>query len=162
MDIHNDWNRIKRIFNDGAKSNFYFSVASTNTDGSPHVTPIGSLMLYEPGRGVYLDELPVRLSRNIGHNPRVCVMAVNGGTGFWFSSLIRGRFNRHVGLRLTGTAGGRRPGTQAEIDRWLRRVSLFRWTKGYDRLWRGMKMVRDITFDGVMPVTGGRMSAGLN
>ena len=159
MDIEKEWDQIKRIFRDGAKSSMYFAIASTNPDGSPHVTPIGSLILYGPGYGVYADEYPAILSRNIAHNPRVCVLAVNSGKGFWLKSLIRGKFSRHPGLRLTGIAGKKRPGTQQEIQNWLNRVKVFRRFKGYDLLWRHMKYVRDIHFDGVELLSLGKMGA---
>ena len=83
MDVQKDWTLIKSLFRDGVKSSGFFAIASSNPDGSPHVSPIGSLILYEPGHGVYADEFPAILSRNIAHNPRVCVMSVNSGKGFW-------------------------------------------------------------------------------
>ncbi len=48
MDIQKDWPQIKRIFYTGFKTSGYFTVASTGPDGSPHLTPIGSLILYGP------------------------------------------------------------------------------------------------------------------
>ncbi len=65
MDIEKDWGLIKSICRDGMKSSSYFAIASTNPDGSPHVTPIGSLLLYEQGHGVYADEYPAALSQKI-------------------------------------------------------------------------------------------------
>jgi pyridoxamine 5'-phosphate oxidase-like protein len=162
MDVQKDWTLIKSLFRDGVKSSGFFAIASTNPDGSPHVSPIGSLILYEPGHGVYADEFPAILSRNIAHNPRVCVMSVNSGKGFWLKSLIRGKFHNHPGIRLTGTAGKKRLGTEKEIHNWLKRVSVFRKFKGYDLLWRHMKYVRDIHFDDIALLSAGKMSAGLS
>lgn len=161
MDIDKDWHQIKALFKDSFKSSGYFAISSTNPDGSPHVTPIGSLLLHKPGHGFFADEYPALLSRNIAHNPRVCVMAVNGGRGFWLKSLIRGRFHKHPGIRLTGFAGKKRLGTEKEIQAWLKRVRIFRRFKGYDLLWRHMKHVRDIHFDGVKLISAGQMSRGL-
>ncbi len=161
MDIEKDWGLIKSICKDGLRSSRYFAIASTNSDGSPHVTPIGSLLLYEPGHGVYADEYPAALSRNIAKNPRLCVLAVNSGAGFWFKSLFNGRFHKHPGIRLMGTAGKKRRGSDQEIGNWLRIVSPFRFFKGYDLLWRDMKYVRDIYFDDVRPLAVGQMTAGL-
>jgi len=161
MEIEKDWSLIKSICKDGMRSSSFFAIASTNTDGSPHVTPIGSLLLYEPGHGVYADEYPANLSRNIANNPRICVLAVNSGIGFWLQSLIKGRFHKHPGIRLMGTAGKKRRGSDQEIQNWLHVVRPFRFFKGYDLLWRDMKYVRDIYFDKVIPLSAGQMSAGL-
>jgi hypothetical protein len=161
MDIEKDWNQIKRVLQDGIKSSGYYAIASTNPDGSPHVTPIASLILYEPGHGVYADKYSTTLSRNIARNSRVCVMAVNSGRGFWLKSLIWGKFQKHPGIRLTGTAGKKRLGTEKEIQNWLKRVKVFRRFKGYDLLWRHMKHVRDIHFDGVIVLSAGKMSEEL-
>jgi len=161
MDIENDWLLIKSIFKDGIKSSGFFAIASTNADGSPHVTPIASLLLYEPGHGVYADEYPATLSRNIAQNPRLSVLAVNSGNGFWFKSLIRGKFHKHPGLRLMGSAGKKRRGTDQEIQNWLRIVKPFRFFRGYELLWKNMKYVRDIYFDDVLPLAAGQMSQGL-
>ena len=162
MDIEKDWHLIKSICKDGIKTSSHFAIASTNPDGSPHVTPIGSLLLYEPGHGVYADEYPTTLSRNMARNPRICILVVNSGMGFWFKSLIRGRFHKHPGIRLMGTAGKKRLGSDQEIQNWLRIVKPFRYFRGYNLLWRNMKYVRDIYFDGVKPLYAGQMSAGLD
>jgi hypothetical protein len=162
MDIVKDWQQIKKIFNDGFKTSGHYAIASTNPDGSPHVTPIGSLILYDPGHGVYADEYPIILSRNIKHNSRVCVMAVNSGSGFWFKSLIKGKFHKHPGIRLTGIAGNKRLGTEREINNWLKRVKIFSRFKGYNKLWLNMKYVRDIHFDGAMLLSAGKMSEELH
>ncbi|NNG02046.1 MAG: pyridoxamine 5'-phosphate oxidase family protein [Desulfobacteraceae bacterium] len=162
MEIEKDWNLIKRLFDEGIKSSRFYAIASTNPDGSPHICPIGSLILYGPGHGVYADEFPVQLSRNIAGNPRVCVMAVNNGQVFWLKSLIQGKFSKYPGIRLFGVAGEKRPGTDREIDNWMKRVKVFRRFKGYDLLWRHIKHVRDIRFDGVRVISAGKMSRGLS
>jgi len=75
--------------------------------------------------------------------------------------LIKGKFLKHPGIRLMGTAGKKRKGTDQEIQNWLRIVKPFRFFKGYDLLWRDMKYVRDIYFDEAMPLSAGEMSAEL-
>lgn len=73
-------------------------------------------------------------------------------------SLLKGRFTQPPGLRLYGTVGEKRPGTEEEIGNWLKRVKIFRRLKGYDLLWRNMKYVRDIRFDQVRVLSMGKMS----
>ena len=158
MDVIQDWQLVRRIFYDGMRTGGYCAVASTNPDNTAHVTPIGSLILYEPGHGVYADEFPVQLSRNIARNPRVSVMSVNFSKGFWFKSLLMGKFSKPPAIRLYGTAGNRRPGTDREINNWLKRVRMFRRLKGYALLWRDMRHFRDIYFDRAKVVATGEMS----
>lgn len=47
MDISKNWNEILNVLNSGKKSNRFFSIATVDQDGNPHVTPIGHVF---PGR----------------------------------------------------------------------------------------------------------------
>ena len=161
MDIKENWQEIRHIVNEAYKTTRCFSFASVNPDGTPHVTPIGSLVLYDHCLGVYSEEFPKKLPENLRQNQRICVMAVNNGFRFWLKSIIKGKFPYFPGIRLTGVVGERRIGTREEIDRWLRRVNMFKRFKGYHLLWKNMKYVREIHFDGVLPVKTGRMSSHL-
>ena len=42
-------------------------------------------------------------------------MVVNSAKGFWLKSLIMGKFYKHPGIRLTGTAGEKRLGLDKTI-----------------------------------------------
>ena len=161
MDIQKDWQEIRSIVNDAYKASRYFAFASVNPDGAPHVTPIGSLVLYDKCLGIYSEEYPQKMPVNFKQNQRVCVMAINNGIVFWLKSVIKGKFPSFPGIRLTGVVGERRKGTREEIDGWLRRVKIFKRFKGYHLLWKNMKYVREIHFDGVLPVRAGRMSSHL-
>ncbi len=161
MNIQSHWDEIRSIFDEAFKSCFHFAVATVNEDGSPHVTPIGALILRDDCTGYYFDENPVRMKRNLGRNPRLCVMAVNADKIFWGKSLLEGKFSSAPGVRLTGTAGELREATAEEIEAWHKKVALSRGTKGYKLLWEKMARVRDIKFDSFEPVLTGEMTGGL-
>jgi hypothetical protein len=137
-------------------------MATVGEDGRPHLTPIGSVLLNEDGRGIFFDIFSSQLSQNLDRDPRVCVMAVDSGKSFWLASLARGRFSAPPALRLTATAGPRRPATRAEQQRWLHRVRPLRRLKGHHLLWRNLTHVRDLTFHAALPVHLGAMTRSLD
>lgn len=80
MDITDeDWAMVRRLVPRTIRSSLHCSIASLNPDGSPHVTPIGSFLPTEKGRGVYFDAFNAQLSANVDRDPRVTILAVNGG-----------------------------------------------------------------------------------
>ena len=158
MDINNDWPAIKRLFKKSISSSFHYAISTVTQDGEPHVTPIGSLILGAPGHGIYFEEFPSRLPRNLENNPQVCVHAVNSSRWYWLKSLIRGRFEQAPAIRLHGKAGKTRKATDEEIALWQKRVRSVRFTRGHELIWRDMRVVRDIEFDGVEPVDIGKMT----
>ena len=160
-DIEQQWPQVKRLFRDALASSTHYAIASVTPEGAPHVTPIGSLILDRPGHGYYFEAFARQLPENLQHNRQVSVLAVNSGNWFWLKSLIGGRFATPPALRLIGTAGELRQGTEAEIARWQRRVRAVRATKGHKLIWRGMSMVREIDFHRIEPVRVGPMTAGL-
>jgi hypothetical protein len=52
-------------FSRNSRAQLHFGVASINEDGSPHVTPIGSLVLGDEGYGVYFERYPTKLPQNL-------------------------------------------------------------------------------------------------
>ncbi len=156
-----DWPTTREMFRRGFRSSFHYAIATVDQDGAPHVTPIGSVMLTEPGRGLFFDIFTSQLSQNLDRDPRVCVMAVDSGKRFWLATLARGRFGDHPALRLTGTAGSRRQATPEERQRWLRRVRPVRRLKGHPLLWGDLTHVRDLTVHAVLPVRVGSMTRHL-
>jgi len=161
MDIMMHWDAICDVFERTLKTTGFCAMATVNPDGSPHITPIGSLILHAPGQAYYFEKFPKTMRRNIDQDSRVCVLAVRGG--FWntMASLFRGRYTTAPGVRLTGVAGELRPATEAQERLWRERIKMFRWLKGYDLLWKDMAHVRDIRFDSFEPVRVGLMTKGL-
>ena len=161
MDVHQNWREVKELFRDSFRSSFHYAIASVSEDGEPHVTPIGSLIPGKPGEGIYFEKFAQGLSRNIDHNNRICVLAVNSSRGFWLKSLIGGRFRFPPAVRLHGTAQKLRPATEMEMSMWQKRVSAVRHTKGHKLMWSEMDMVREIKFDRIDAVHIGQMTHGL-
>lgn len=152
------WEEITRLFEASFRSSLHFSIATVTSDGLPHVTPIGSLILTQENKGVYFEQFTTQMPKNFIHQNRVCVLAVNSSRWFWFKSLLRGRFSTPPALRLTGTVGARRKATDHELKLWHRRISFLKNLKGYNLLWKDMLMVREITFDACLPVRLGAMT----
>ena len=161
MQLKEDWKDIKKLFNRSFNSSFHYAFATVNEKGEPHVTPIGSLVLREPGHGIYFEEFPRQLSLNFQHNKEVCVLAVNSGRWFWIKSLFIGRFASPPAIRLYGVVGEVREATETEVKLWHRRIRWTRGSNGYALMWKNMKMVRDINFSRVEPVNIGVMTQGL-
>jgi uncharacterized protein len=161
MEIGKHWETIKSVFEEGYKSCFHFAVATVNEDGSPHVTPIGALILRDNQTGFYFEENPVRMPRNLKTNPRVCIMAINADKLFWGQALIEGKFTVPPAVRLMGTVGELRKATPDEIAFWQEKIALAKGTKGYQLLWNHFSNVRDITFDSFEPVHVGVMTDSL-
>lgn len=155
------WAEIRTIVNRGLKSNIYCSIASVNQDGSPHVTPIGSVNLTEPGLGHYFELFTSRLRKNLERDPRFTLLAVDSSPQFWLSSLSGGEFVDHPGIRLTGVAGDRRPCTEDEAAAFRRLTEPLQGLPGHDLLWGNLASVRDLRFDQARPIRFGPMSANL-
>lgn len=161
MDPIDYWPQIRRVCNHALGSSLHYSMATINADGPPHVTPIGSLLLREPGRAIYFEKFTRHMLENLRHNNKICVLAVNSGLWFWLKSLFRGRFATPPALRLHGTVGAPRKATSEEIALWQRRVRRLRRTKGHALIWRDMCDVRDIHFTKVEGVHIGPMTRGV-
>lgn len=160
MQLVENWDKIKQLFKQSFRSSFHFAIATVNEQGEPHVTPIGSLILGDVGQGVYFEEYPRQLPRNLERHKHVCVLAVNSNPWFWLKSLIRGRFSDPPAVRLYGVAGGIREATDKEIALLQRRVKKVSFTKGHALLWKNMSKVRDIKFSRMEPVLIGEMTRG--
>ena len=153
-----NWETASGVFKRAFRSSFHYSIATVGPDGEPHVTPIGSVMLTEPGRGIFFDVFASHLSQHLDNDPRVCVMAVDTTKRFWLTAFARGRFDSPPAIRLAGTAGPRRTPTTEELQRWLRRVRSVRRFKGHSLLWGNRMHVRDLEFEAAIPVRLGAMT----
>jgi len=161
MELGQHWETIREVFEEGFKSCSHFAVAIVNEDGSPHVTPIGALILRQDQTGFYFEENPTKMPHNLKRNPRVCIMAVNADKAFWGGALIEGKFTSPPAVRLLGTAGELREATADEVAAWQEKIAIAKGTKGYILMWEKFGRVRDITFDAFEPVLVGEMTEGL-
>ncbi len=160
--INDHWQEIRRLFDKAFRSSLHYALATVKEDGSPHITPIGSLFLTEPGKGFYFEMFTTQMPLNFKTDQRVCVLAVRSGLLFWLRSLVFGRFPAPPAVRLIGRAGERRPATDEEVTLFLKgRVGPLRWFKGYRLLWRHLRYyVREISFDDMVPIDLGAMTEG--
>ncbi|MCA9491276.1 MAG: hypothetical protein KC621_15200 [Myxococcales bacterium] len=148
------WKVARRVAARSFGTSFHFSVASLAADGSPRLTPVGSVMLSEePGHLVFVELFAHGLAARLDADPRICLMGVDSGRLLWLSSLWRARFPSPPALRMWGQASpSSRPITPDEERRWLRRVGWLRRTRGGARLWGHPGPVRDVrveSLDGV-------------
>ena len=148
------WATAKAVVHRARASSLHCAVASINADGSPHVTPIGSVMLGAPGEAIYFDVFNVTLGRNLDHDPRCAILAVDSRKATWVRALLAARFDVPPGVRLIGTVGPARPVTEAEIERFRRAARAALRTKGGRQLWGHPErfQARDVTVTGVIPV----------
>jgi predicted pyridoxine 5'-phosphate oxidase superfamily flavin-nucleotide-binding protein len=157
-ELKNNWKQIVEHFEKSLQSSRFFTFATTNPDGSPHMAPYASLVLGNDCTGYYSDVFPNRMSRNLKRDPRICISAVDMGMGVWLKALFSGKFQTWPAVRLYGTVGTPRKATLEETERWRHRLKKYKWTKGYKLLWADIKPVRDIQFDRFEPIHLGPMT----
>lgn len=155
------WSSIRRLFSQTFQTSFHFAVATVNPDGTPHVTPIGSMILRDNGKGFFFEEFLGATARNFLNDRRICVLAVHTSRWLLLKSLLLGRFTSLPAIRLTGTVGEKREATPEEMRLFHKRVGRYHFLKGYDLLWSRLQYVRDVTFDAALPVRAGAMTRGL-
>jgi hypothetical protein len=155
------WKIIKRVFKKAQFTSFHYSIATVNRRGEPHVSPIGLVILKDDMTGVYFEEHLSNTPKHYDTKNRVCIMAVNTGKLFWLKSLLKGAMREPMAVRILGTAGERRPATKEELSAINRLTRPYKWTKGYDLIWKKITSVREIKFDSYEPVKVGAMTAGL-
>lgn len=138
-----------------------FLIASINDDGSPHITPIGTVFLRPDHTGYYIEKYPVGLRRNVERDQRVCIYAADATLRLWLRALVTGRAPRTLAVRLIARAGERRALTPEEHRRWLHKVRQLRWTRGYKQLWAEMHHARDLEIIDYAPVELGPLTRHL-
>jgi hypothetical protein len=161
QDLQDQWPWIVRHFEKSLKRSVFYTFATVNADGSPHLAPYASLVLNDDCTGYYSDVFPNRMSRNLADNASICIMAVDGGMWYWLKGLVLGRFDHWPGIRLYGTVDKSREARPGEVERWMVRVRRFKPFKGYDLIWKGVHTVRDIRFTRYEPVRVGPMTRNL-
>lgn len=142
-----NWQTIRRNFWYGFATNLHVSVATTDTEGQPHVTPIGSFFLNrDKFSGFYFEIFTRNIPQNAATNPKVCIMAVNSGRWYWLKSMVFGKFATPPMTKIYGTLGERRPATPAEIKRGNRRLGRMKTLPGGKKLFGNMGFVREVHF----------------
>ena len=161
MRIEDNWPEIKQVVAKGQASTLHCAIASVAADGTPNVTPVGTVFLRDDQTGFYFDQYTSALAQNVDAGSSICLMAVNAGKGFWQRSLFAGRFISPPGIRLYGTVGELRAALPEELERVRQRVRPTRWLKGSRLIWSDFTHVRDIHFTSCRPVSYPRMMDGL-
>ncbi|GAB10858.1 pyridoxamine 5'-phosphate oxidase-related protein [Gordonia araii NBRC 100433] len=152
------WAQACLVVRRAVRSSLCCSIASTNPDGSPHVTPIGSVMLGDPGTAIYFEAFNKRLAANVDRDPNIAILAVDSRQRLWLPALMRGRFSATPGLRLLGRVAPVRAGTSDEIERFRRVVGPLLRTRGGAALWGSLDTVRDVEIDRIQPLDLGPMT----
>lgn len=163
MSIDTDqWTELKRLAGRTFNTSLHFAIATVNADGTPHVTPIGSLMLSTPGKGYFFEVFVDRLRTNLNRGSPVSVLGVTSSSLLWLRALISGRFGSPPAFRLIGVAGVRRASTEAERRRWQEKVRFLRYFKGHELLWGKLDTVRELHFSALEPIRLGAMTSRLH
>lgn len=155
------WSSLKPLTGRVFGSSLHFAMATVNPDGTPHVTPIGTLILTDPGEAYFFEVLTRRLPANLDSGSRVAVLGVVSSLRLWVPSFVAGRFKIPPAFRLLGEAGESRPSTSRERARWQRKVRRLQWTRGYKILWSELDTVRELHFNRLVPVRIGDMTTDL-
>src|SRR5690606_30306879 len=132
-----------------------------NPDGTPHMTPVGTVFLRDDQTGYFFDHYAETLGKNIDRNSNVCIMAVNCGRLFWLRSLLTGRFVSPPGVRLYGKVGPIREATVEDVAKIEKPVNASKWMKGARMLYNDFSHVREIEFTSYNPVTYAVMMDGM-
>lgn len=146
IEIDKHWPKILKTLNAGKKSNRFFSIATVNSDGTPHITPIGHVFFNDDITGYYFDQYSEAMPKNFESNKSICLMSVNSSSLFWLKSLYRGKFNMSPAIRLMGTVGERREASLEEIERLKQSISTTSRLRGHNLLWGNLTKVRDMQF----------------
>ncbi|SCX77912.1 pyridoxamine 5'-phosphate oxidase family protein [Desulfoluna spongiiphila] len=148
------WSDVVSLFSKVPHS----AIATVDPDGCPRVSPIGSVLFTGEGQGYYFEKFPEHMRNNLERDPRMSIMAVAPGIGFWTAALWRGKFKSQPAIRLVCEAGARRQATEEERRALLDKVRLFRRLKGHDILWKHMSELREFTVIRIEPVELGKMN----
>lgn len=153
-----EWTQLRRLLASAFSSSLHTAVASVGPDGAPYVTPIGSLLLGDPGHAFYFEIFASGLGRRLGRDQRLSVLVVDSGRLLWLRALVGGRFPRPPAVRLVGRAGERRPPSESELRRWRRRVGLLARLPGGRTLWSRLDAVRELRIERVDPIRLGALT----
>ncbi len=161
MRIEDHWPTIKRVCK---KSVGLFVFGTADPDGTPRLTPIGSLIPRDDCTAFYFERYPSRLPANLERDGRISVLAVDMRKSFWVLSFFLGKYTHPPAVRLYGRVGELRPATSEELAAFRNHplVTLVRifCRRGYRVGWEPLTQVRDIRFESFEPCDMGAMSRG--
>ncbi len=158
------WKKIKKLFSD-ARFNFvrlavrYYSIATVNKDGIPHVSPFGSVILTGKNKGIYFEGFSAILAENLKENKHVCIMAVNTTKRFIFKAFLRGKLLSPLAIRLNGIVSEKREATPEEKK--VLKLFFPKWIQGFkgpNLLLGKIRYVRDINFTSFENINAGEMT----
>ena len=153
MDIKQHWPEILNVLKSGKKANRFFSIATVDKNGNPHVTPIGHVFFSDDMTGYYFDAFSKAMPENFQNNKKICLMSVNSSTGFWLTSLFKGKFSSAPAVRLMGEVSDIRDATPQEIQQLKDSIKITSKLKGHKMLWGDLTRVRDMKFTEFSPAT---------
>jgi len=153
MELEKHWQEILKVLQNGKNSNRFFSIATVDPEGNPHVTPIGHVFFRDDMTGYYFDAYSKAMPKNFQTNKRVCLMAVNSSPWFWLKALWRAEFESAPAVRLYGEVGDAREATVEEMAKYRNSIRITRSLKGHKLLWADLHKVRDIKFTSFSPAT---------
>lgn len=139
--MHDDisWKDVKRTV---ATSRFC-ALATVTEDGTPKVTPIGSVIFTSEKSGFYFEDDPSIMPGDLERAPELAIVAVGGAKDSWLGSVFRSKLPTARALRLSVHAGRRRAATAAE------KACRF---VGIGLLGKGVRFVREFTVEAVAPI----------
>ena len=161
LDINKDrdWKIIRAVFKRAQNSALCHSFSTVNDDGTPNITPIGSLVLTanHPG-GFYFDVFNKTMTENLNANPDVNILAVDSRKLFWLKSVFSKRFNTPPAIRLIGRVSPRRQATAEDVKFCLDNVTYLKRFGASKKLGNRLKHLREIEFTRVDVLNIGAMT----
>ena len=151
----NNWSELANIVERSIKKSFYCSAATVDESGTPHVTPIGSIVFTDVGKGFYFEGFLKNSAKNLRTNSDICFMAVDTSMIYMIKFFITGKLDRLPGVRLYGTSGEKRRANAQESRLWNERIKRYKKLKGYDILWKDLHYGREVNFHSYEPVSFG-------
>ena len=147
LELTKDWPLVKRVFQRAQNTGLCHNFATVNADGTPNITPIGSLVLdSDQPSGYYFDVFNRSLGENLDRNPSLAILAVDSRKLYWLASFIKRKFSTPPALRLIGSASHKQLATEEEIHRCLKEVKSIRSFGASKQLGSRLKFIRKIQF----------------
>jgi uncharacterized protein len=137
--------------------------ATLNDDGSPHLTPIASLVLRDDCTGFYFEGFTQHMRKNLDRDGRISVLFLDCHISHWISPLVKGSISQPIAVRLNGIAGMRRIASKLEENAfkkgsWIINLARIFNLRGYQILWKPLSYVRDIKFHSFEAIDMGAMN----